>query len=137
MIQYLFLASVVLCNLRFADEDKMETHAHVGDGPNITVHLIPHSHDDVGWLKTVDEYFYGGAQGIQFGAVQYTIDTVVEELWVHPEYKFVIVEMAFLYRWWNNANDDQKLKMKQLVQRNQLYFINGGWCMSDEATPYY
>mgnify|MGYP001807300694 CR=1 FL=1 len=23
------------------------------------VHLIPHSHDDVGWLKTVDEYFSG------------------------------------------------------------------------------
>ena len=23
------------------------------------MHLIPHSHDDVGWLNTVDEYFYG------------------------------------------------------------------------------
>lgn len=22
-------------------------------------HLIPHSHDDVGWLKTVDQYFAG------------------------------------------------------------------------------
>ena len=28
-------------------------------------------------------------------------------------------------------------QVRQFVQNGQLEFINGGWCMSDEAAPYY
>lgn len=34
--------------------------APTADSP-LTVHIVPHTHDDVGWLKTVDEYYSGSA----------------------------------------------------------------------------
>ena len=38
----------------------------------INVHLVPHTHDDVGWLKTVDQYYYGSRK------VSYVFDHVVD-----------------------------------------------------------
>lgn len=53
----------------------------------INVHLIPHTHDDVGWLKTVDQYFYGRRNNIQIVGVQYIIDSVITELPKDPSRK--------------------------------------------------
>jgi Glycosyl hydrolases family 38 N-terminal domain len=72
--------------------------ASLKDTP-LTIHLLPHSHDDVGWKKTVDEYFYGTNMKTSHGAVQFTIQTVLEMLISDPNKKFQLVEMAFLKMW--------------------------------------
>ena len=56
----------------------------VPDPGIVNVHLVPHSHDDVGWLKTVDQYFFGSSNDIATGGVQYIIDSVISELSLDP-----------------------------------------------------
>nr|CAD7429114.1 unnamed protein product [Timema monikensis] len=51
----------------------------------LTVHLIPHSHDDLGYRKTVDQYYYGKFSSIHKAGVQYIIDTVADVLSKDPK----------------------------------------------------
>ena len=53
-----------------------------------TVHIVPHSHDDVGWLSTVDQYF-DGTKHDQWTGVDQTISSVVAALLQNPKRKFV------------------------------------------------
>ncbi|KAI3353477.1 hypothetical protein L3Q82_020006, partial [Scortum barcoo] len=106
--------------------------------PNmLNVHLVPHTHDDVGWLKTVDQYFYGDRNDIQHAGVQYILDSVVDQLLKNPDRRFIYVETAFFYRWWKQQRSAMQQTVKQLVNEGRLEFVNGGWCMSDEATTHY
>lgn len=61
--------------------EKQPLNAHfVKNGNPLTVHIIPHSHDDVGWLKTVDEYFVGSNYETQIADVEIILDTVIKNL---------------------------------------------------------
>ncbi|KAL8108947.1 alpha-mannosidase At3g26720-like [Apium graveolens] len=106
-------------------------------GGKINVHLVPHSHDDVGWLKTVDQYYFGGNNSIRGACVQNVLDSVIQALLDDKNRKFIYVEMAFFQRWWRQQSPALKKKVKDLVNSGQLEFINGGMCMHDEATPHY
>ncbi|KAG0549849.1 hypothetical protein BDA96_01G289800 [Sorghum bicolor] len=44
---------------------------------------------------------------------------------------------AFFQRWWAEKNPNIQAIVRKLVDSGQLDFINGGWCMHDEAAVHY
>ncbi|XP_061358592.1 probable alpha-mannosidase At5g13980 isoform X1 [Gastrolobium bilobum] len=103
----------------------------------LNVHLVAHTHDDVGWLKTVDQYYVGSNNSIQGACVQNVLDSMVHALLADKNRKFIYVEMAFFQRWWRDQSEAVQDVVKRLVSSGQLEFINGGICMHDEAVPHY
>ena len=109
-----------------------------------TVHLVPHSHDDVGWLQTVDGYYFktlteeGKHNAVsRDGGVHFIITSVIDALLDNPERTFVWSEMKFLAMWWKLQSEKKKDQVRGLVRNGQLEFVNGGWSMHDEACPSY
>ncbi|XP_031277259.1 probable alpha-mannosidase At5g13980 [Pistacia vera] len=115
---------------------KYNTTAGIVPG-KINVHLVAHSHDDVGWLKTVDQYYVGSNNSIQGACVQNVLDSIVPALLADKNRKFIYVEQAFFQRWWTDQSEEVQDTMKQLIKSGQLELINGGMCMHDEAAPHY
>jgi len=109
----------------------------VNASTTLNIHLIPHTHDDIGWLKTVDQYYYDSEKQITPMGVQYILDSVLPVLNLDPKKRFIYVEIGFFQRWWNQQTSAIQNVVRQLIQSGQFQFINGGYCMNDEADVYY
>uniref|UniRef100_H2Z3Y8 Alpha-mannosidase n=1 Tax=Ciona savignyi TaxID=51511 RepID=H2Z3Y8_CIOSA len=136
MVLFIFVALLILstasCELSCGYHS-----CNQGEADKLNVHIVPHTHDDVGWLKTVDQYYYGANSSIAWAGVQYILDTVVQQLSVDPTRRFIYVEVAFFSRWWREQNTEVQQEVKRLVQEGRLEFILGGWSMNDEAATHY
>ncbi|THG02797.1 hypothetical protein TEA_017027 [Camellia sinensis var. sinensis] len=133
-----FLCIWVLLSLYWVVDGYGEynTGSGIVDG-KLNVHLVPHSHDDVGWLKTIDQYYVGSNNSIQGACVENVLDSVVVSLRRDLNRKFVFAEMAFFQRWWGRQNVEIQKEVRNLVHAGQLEFVNGGWCMHDEGACHY
>ncbi|XP_041778570.1 lysosomal alpha-mannosidase-like [Anopheles merus] len=103
----------------------------------LNVHLVAHTHDDVGWLKTVDQYYYGSRSTIQKAGVQYILDSVIQELLKDAARRFIFVESAFMHKWYTEQSEEMRQTVKVLVSEGRLEFIGGAWSMNDEAAVHY
>jgi hypothetical protein len=105
----------------------------------LNVHIVPHTHNDVGWQRTLEQYYFGLNNSIQnTGAgVHAVLDTMVEALLENPSRTFTYVEVKFFSMWWERQNEAVKETVRTLVKDKQLSFANGGWCMHDEASTHF
>ena len=69
--------------------------------------------------------------------MQYILDSVVSSLLQDPKKKFIYVESAFFFKWWDEQTKELQEQVKMLVQEGRLEFIGGAWSMNDEATTHY
>ena len=99
--------------------------------------MISHTHDDVGWLKTVDEYFTGAEPGCAHAGVKFVLDSILDQLYMDPKRKFTYVEMKYFQMWYKNLKDEDKQRVKKLIHSGQLEIAQGGWAATDEACPTY
>lgn len=96
----------------------------------LNIIVLPHSHNDPGWIMTFEEYFAQRTKNI--------LDTIVNSLSEKLTRKFVWAETSYLSLWWNQASSEMKSKLKRLVvDTKQLEIVTGGWVMTDEANSHY
>ncbi|KAL3680715.1 hypothetical protein R1sor_023671 [Riccia sorocarpa] len=99
------------------------------DHEKLKVIVVPHSHNDPGWIRTVEEYYQERSRSI--------LSTIVTSLKKDSRRKFIWEEMSYLERWWRDASATEKDDFKRLVHNGQLEIVGGGWVMNDEANSHY
>ncbi|CAH8534087.1 unnamed protein product [Schistosoma turkestanicum] len=95
----------------------------------LEVFIVPFSHQDPGWIKTLEGYFTTETKPI--------LDATLTILNEKDEARFVYSEVSFLNLWINTLSAEQKQSFKKLLQNGHWEIVSGGWVMPDEAVTHY
>ena len=91
-------------------------------------HLVAHSHDDLGWLVSEEEY--------SDLIVSHILRSSTEYINGHPGTKFSFCNIGFL-KHWIDTNPRNADLFKQAVKDGRMEVLNGGYSVHDNASPYF
>ncbi|XP_008193678.1 alpha-mannosidase 2 [Tribolium castaneum] len=109
-------------------EDRFERQKMDAERPPLKVIIVPHSHNDPGWLKTFENYFHYVSRQI--------MNHMVAKLQQYKNLTFIWSEVAFLNAWWEEAHPSKQRALRNLVHSGRLEIATGGWVMTDEANAH-
>ncbi|KAM8703993.1 hypothetical protein ACLKA7_008595 [Drosophila subpalustris] len=95
----------------------------------LKVFVVPHSHNDPGWIQTFEDYYNADTKHILSNALRHLTE--------NPDMKFIWAEISYFERFYKDLGEHKKQQMKLLVKKGQLEFVTGGWVMPDEANSHW
>jgi len=96
------------------------------------LHIVPHSHLDAGWLRTIDEYYDIGVSKLFPKVIHALLDSDSE-----GDRTYTVGDIYYFQRWYFESNIQTRQQVKRLVAEGRLEFVHGGYVSNDEACPNY
>ena len=91
---------------------------------SLNVFIIPHSHNDLGWVETAEDCY--------LTKVRFQLDNMLTMLSSSLTYKFSFSEMYYLSRYIKDF-PEQIPVIKNFISQGRLEIVGGGWAQNDEG----